>query len=710
MTRIGFGIVALLMLAVGAAVRINNAAVFPPLQAFDGFPHFSYVWFMAEEWRVPLATTGWEFFQPPLYYWFMAAIWDAMAPVDPVWRLRTGTMIVAMLGLSLALVAGWIVRREMPSDRIAQLLAIGLMLFVPVHLYTAGFIGNENLTAVVCAWALLTLVATLRQPTVLRAGLLGFTLGLAMLTKFTGLVVVAGAFGTLGLRAIVRRSWKVDGRTAAIAAAIMLMMSGWFYARNIVHYGTPFKMSREEFFLQRYEGVQSRGQRGFLEYVLFDPMILRRPEWPRGVALAGGRMTEYSAMRESVPTGLYANTWFDGYGGWVLPKVTQSEAARRAGQVLLTLGLVPTALMAIGFCRAVRRIWREGWDDTLVAMLLTFGAMMVVVVQGTRAVPLHAAVKATYLMPASVVFAYWLALGAQWLGAWRRSWLHGAAVISAILAFVSCLVFFQGRLIGRAWMDDTSRSPVWRNVLGVVYYAGGDVDRARELFQLAAADSYHVGFENLAILALEEGRDLEALYLLRRAAWLQPMQSYGTPADQALFNQLTRAEYQNTMAILYHRLGWNDAAMKAAKQAVADDPTMPEAAYDLAVLKMLRAAEDAGGDTEIARRLVAQSRQLLFAALVLDPAFREAQAMVGVADAIDGECPRAIDAIERALDPTIATHRRYPVTGVGDPLASSVRRRRYITDLPAVVRPDRHLARCLDEQRRAGAVWDDAGA
>ena len=43
------------------------------------------------------------------------------------------------------------------------------MLFVPVHLYTAGCLGNENLTAVLSAWALFVLLATLRRPTMPRA-------------------------------------------------------------------------------------------------------------------------------------------------------------------------------------------------------------------------------------------------------------------------------------------------------------------------------------------------------------------------------------------------------------------------------------------------------------------------------------------------------------------------------------------------------------
>jgi len=703
MSRGAFWLIAALMLAAGAAVRINNAAIFPPLQAYDGFSHFSYIWFMAEHWRVPLSTAGWEFFQPPLYYALMAGIWDALAPADPVLRLRIGTLAIATLGLSLAVVSYLIVRRYFPGNRLIHLLATGLMLFLPVHLYTAGFLGNENLTAILCAWSLLALLAVLRRPTVPRAAALGLVLGLAMLTKFTGLVAVVGAFGTIGLRAVVRRDWRGDARMAAIAGLVMLVVCGWYYARNVQLYGTPFKMSRELFMLQRYEHVQTKGQRGILEYVLFDPLILRRPEWPRGVPLWGDRVpgVPYSALRESVLTGVYANAWFDGYGGWVLPTVTQDEAVRRSGQLLLTLGLVPSLLMLVGIWRAVVRLWRDGWDDTLVAMLLTFGVMIAILVQGTRAVPIHAAVKATYLMPVSVIFSFWLALGAEWLGTHHRRWLKPVMTACAILALASSIVFLQGRVIARWWLETWYESSLWQNVYGVVYYAGGDTTRAREFFERAAEQDHHLGYENLSVLALEGDRPLEALHYLRNAARLQPTQSLGTPPDRALFNKLTQAEYRNTMAVIYHRLGWYEAAMAAAQDAVASDRTLPEAAYDLAVLKLTRALTRAGSkDATWRAAFIMQSRALLFSAIVNDPGFQEAHALAGAVEALTGNCEVAVPTIQKALSPHPDEYRLYPVvTGVGDLTASAVRRRCHITDLPTALRPDLQLERCLAERR-----------
>src|SRR5438309_3575573 len=196
-----------LMVVVGAAVRLNNVVTFPALRGFDGYGHFTYIWFMADQWRVPLPTSGWSFFHPPLYYALMAGIWTALAPMDAVLRLTIGTGFIALLGLVHAFAIYAIARPYFPGQHVVHLLAAGLMLFVPVHLYAAEFLGNEALNSVLCTLSLVALLWVLQRPNVARAALLGACLGAAMLTKFTALAIVAGAFATLALQTVFRRRW-----------------------------------------------------------------------------------------------------------------------------------------------------------------------------------------------------------------------------------------------------------------------------------------------------------------------------------------------------------------------------------------------------------------------------------------------------------------------------------------------------------------------
>lgn len=694
-----FRLIAVLMFAIGAAVRINNALVFSPLRGYDGYAHFSYIWYMAENWRVPLPTSAWEFFQPPLYYAYMAAVWDALAGTDAILRLQVGTLVLALLGLVHAWASMLLVRRVLPGNRLAELLAAGLGLFLPVHLYSAGFIGNEYLSAVCCTFSVLALMRVLDRPTVLRALVLGLALGIAMMSKFTGFVVVAGAFFTLGVRTVLRREWMQGLRTMTVAGVVMLLCCGWFYGRNVMLYGTPFKMSRETFVLARYENIQTKGRRNIWEYILFDPMLLRRPQWPRGVPLVQEvpALLPYNPAAESVPSGLYANTWFDGYGGWVLPAVIYDNTVRRCGQFLMTFGLVPSVLVLAGFFLAIGRVWRKGWDDTLVAMLACTGAMAAVVIQGTSSVATHAAVKATYLLPISTVFGLWFALGVDWVQRRRPRWLKPVVASCVLLAAVSCTVFLQGRTVARYWFDESWLSPMWLNMYGVIYNAAGDEAKARDYFRRAADQGQHLAYENLAILDMDE-EPLQAVHYLRTALRVQPLQSLGTPSDRIRFNNNTASEYLNTLAVVYHRMGWTAAAEDAAKQSVDLDRTFPEASYDLAVLAAENALTGPASREKQARDAwLARSRRLLFDTLVMDSAFVEARVLAATLEAAEGRCDEA-DAALAAIRREPKAWRLYPVdTGIGDMLAASIKRRRHITDLPPALTPGFQLARCRGE-------------
>jgi hypothetical protein len=175
-----FRLIAFCMVVVAIVVYIHNVIVLPSLRAPDGFGHFTYTGYLAETGKLPWATKGWSFFHPPLYYAYMATLWHILPSVDPVVRLKLGTGSIALLSIAQTGVAFLIVRRVLPTNRIAQLLAIDLMLFLPVHLFTAGYLGNERLNSIFCGFSLIALIGLLNRPVWSRAILLGVLLGLAL--------------------------------------------------------------------------------------------------------------------------------------------------------------------------------------------------------------------------------------------------------------------------------------------------------------------------------------------------------------------------------------------------------------------------------------------------------------------------------------------------------------------------------------------------
>jgi len=694
-SRRAFIVTGAVMLIVGAAVRVNNALQFPILKGYDAFAHFTYVWFLAETGRVPAATAGWEFFQPPAYYALMLAFWKGLPGLDPLFRLQLGTMFVAILGLVHAAVSFVVVRRYFPEDRLVQLLAPGLMLFLPVHLYSSGFLGNEVLGAALCGLGLLVLLWTLRRETITRAVLLGLVLGIAMLVKFTALAVVVAAFATLGLHAVVQGRLARGVATLSVVAAVVLAVCGWFYARNAITYGNPFQMSREQLFLAHVENSQPQGRRALLEYVLFDPLILGEPQWPRGEPLYGRvRLSDYSALRHSIPTGLYANTWFDGYGAFVLPPIEWSATVLGAGQALLTLGMVPTLVMMLGLWTGLGDLRRRRWDDTLVTMLLASASMAAIVVLGTRSVPTQAAVKATYLMPISVAFAFWFALGIDRLRRSRPSWVWFVAAVSATLAGLSVAVFTHGLVIDNHWMSINGGGPAFRNLYGIVYYADKKPQRAARLFEWAAEDKWPLAFENLAALDLQFGRPDLALGHLDEAVAIKRIDLAIVPEDQRPYVRATLADYMNSRAVILHQLGRHDEALAAVEEAGILDPSIPEVPYNLGVLRLIQAEQDDG-----TRRgaLLKQARRAFAASAELDPAFHEAVAMAGVARTLTGRCAAGAAMIRRALAPHPGVFRAYPFeTGPGDQNAAGIDRRRRIWRIPTTLDPATRLKTCSE--------------
>ncbi len=709
--------IAAVLVAIAAAERFWNACAAPTLAGYDGFAHFTYVWFVAETGRAPMPTHGWSFFHPPLYYALMAGVWNALDAFDPAVRLKAGKLLLATLGLAHAMVAWRVLGRRFPGSPRAKAYGTAFALAVPVQLYSAGFLGNEGLHAVLGSLSLLALLAALERPTPVRGALLGACLGLAMLAKFSAVALVAAAFATLALAALLRRgraepALADDGeaprravanvRALTVAAAVLLVFCGAWYARSIAAYGTPFQLSRDAFLVEYVEGNQPQAARGWADYLTFDPWIFRRPAWPRDATPTSDAAPHdfARAVRESVWTGLYANTWFDGFGGWVLPSVVDSELARRSGQLLLTLGLLPTGLVLVGALDALAALRRRGWradQDETVVFALSTASMLALFVYGTHAAPIAGAVKATYLTLIVVAFAFWLAAGVAFVERAHRRWLPVVDVGSGLVATIALAVFCQGLLFER---DVFGRSlpgfeAAKANQLGIVEYAGGRRDRARQLFEDAAAAGEPLALENLAALAVEDGRPARALRLLKRAARRQDARPGAGPVRRDEFLSREHAEIDHSIGVVLHALGRRDRAVRRWHRALARDPQLAEALYSATIALLEDRLAEAGRDERARRLAFDDAGRALVNVRRFDPGLEAGWRLAAAVEALRGDCDAARTVLDAWRRLPWWTERAYPVeTGTGAGFSASIGRRRLIAPQRAELVPERALAAC----------------
>ena len=128
-----------------------------------------------------------------------------------------------------------------PQRSDLALAAAALVAFNPMFLFISGSVNNDNLIVPLATLILWLVVRTLRQGWLSngRAVLLGLLLGLAALTKLSGLALLPLTAAVLVVVAARRRAWGALFRWGALIAVPVIAVAGWWYLRNWQLYGDP---------------------------------------------------------------------------------------------------------------------------------------------------------------------------------------------------------------------------------------------------------------------------------------------------------------------------------------------------------------------------------------------------------------------------------------------------------------------------------------
>jgi 4-amino-4-deoxy-L-arabinose transferase-like glycosyltransferase len=301
-----------------------------------------------------------------------------------------------------------------------------------------AMIGNEALAAGLSALALAPLLALQRNPRSVRhAALAGLFAGLAFATKYNGaFVVVACAVP------FVRRDFDRGMlRALAVGAAIVAIVAGPVYGRNLLLTGTPFPATRLGELVRSVEDANMLRPRMLLDYLWLDPACLLRPSIHH---VPGGSLAE--PRRNPAMTNVwglaYASIWYDAQGHRI-PLAYHRDGVY-TGPLLTLLGVVPTGVMLLGFALAFGELARRRGrsDDAPLVVLWCVGfAAFVAFTWWAQSV---VAVKGSYLLPLAVPGGIFFARGTRWLGARWRRWILGfgtAAAVAAAAVFTHALVF-----------------------------------------------------------------------------------------------------------------------------------------------------------------------------------------------------------------------------------------------------------------------------
>jgi hypothetical protein len=286
-----------LIVAAYLVLALAYGLVVPPFEGLDEIEHFGVVRYVDDMGRLPVqgdaSLAGYhvrqEASQPPLYYLVAGPLLrltgistaDTGNDLTPNPYVTCGTESIrankatlrhdpfaeafpwrdALLALHLLRVLSAVMQaftvigvyaiawRVFPSHAGVPVLAAAITAFNPQFLIVASSANNDNIATPITTWAVCVILVVLQRGiTFRRAVMLGALIGLAALSKLTGLLLLplAGLAWLASFRSQTpapRSRPSAGGRNLVILGCVTLLGSGWWYLRNWQLYGDPLGLN-----------------------------------------------------------------------------------------------------------------------------------------------------------------------------------------------------------------------------------------------------------------------------------------------------------------------------------------------------------------------------------------------------------------------------------------------------------------------------------
>jgi hypothetical protein len=220
-----------MLLSSWVIIAVNNIGKIPPDIGMDIKGHMQYITYIYENMHIPLATEGWQMFQPPLFYVLSAVIYKGFASVFSSETSEFALRIVPLFcGIAQVELCYRTLRYAYPTRNDLQTIGTVMGGLLPMNLYMSQFAGNEPLAAFFTAAVILFVFRMLSSPSAPSGRdllLTGLFLGLAVLTKMSAmLLALPVAVFLLCKSAVHERDKKKLMRASSQGEAVWVLRTG----------------------------------------------------------------------------------------------------------------------------------------------------------------------------------------------------------------------------------------------------------------------------------------------------------------------------------------------------------------------------------------------------------------------------------------------------------------------------------------------------
>ncbi len=236
-----------LLIAVWTVISINNIIRLPLYIGMDIREQIEYMEYIANNWRFPLATDGWQMCHPPLYYSISALFLKLFQQtISLATTLRLLRILPCLCGLLQIELCYRIVKYTFPEREDLQNFAILIGASIPANIYISQVVGNEPLVGIFTA-ALIVRLAKGLSSHFIRTDYISFgvLLGLALLTKITPVILTPLILITITYNHFIFSEFRPQSSSIFIQHVILMLIvtvaiSGWYYFRNLIELGTLY--------------------------------------------------------------------------------------------------------------------------------------------------------------------------------------------------------------------------------------------------------------------------------------------------------------------------------------------------------------------------------------------------------------------------------------------------------------------------------------
>jgi len=411
----------MLVFALGYVLRLIYLFVTPyGLRGHDTEAHIQYIEHVLQHWTVPQASQGWQYYQPPLYYflsalWLKLSAWGGFSQAAGMFGLQVAAFILSLVALavSLALIAH---SQRSRGDSSVSVAAGIFLAALPSLVFFATRINNDvllqvlSLTALACFFCFLSDGAS-------RYWWLGccFT-ALALLTKTNAVIVAPLAVGALVLRS--GFSWRRRLAFLLGGLALVAALSAPYYR---LRYEQPGGSALVGNIGNLSDGLKIPNDRRFL--ITFNPFkVLEKPF---------NNAWEDSFRRAYFWEYLYRSAFFGEFNF--------EPALHWLGSALLLLSFQFWPLFLIGLYRALRSRWREG----LFFLLAVLSALVSHLALRLKA-PYSCSQDFRYITVVMLPVCYFLACGLNSLGSvWRGIFTYLAWSFAVLSTCFFLILYWQ---------------------------------------------------------------------------------------------------------------------------------------------------------------------------------------------------------------------------------------------------------------------------